>query len=143
MQEQLKAIYKEIANKELSFGCKVKLRTNVWPQTCWVWEIEDSETKEISIIQPNTMMFSIERYTTNQIGEIIWHPILIGDILWYIDSNCNWVHNEDWSKSRDMKKHKEMIISVYYYFIWRYNKTIDQQSEECIMYVYNLLKQWK
>ena len=65
---------------------------------------------------------------------------MIWDVLSRIDNNSNWIDNLDWQQSRDMEKHKKLIIAIYYMYLPRHTLPIEEQSEECIKFIYNLIK---
>jgi len=69
---------------------------------------------------------------------IPFNNILIWDILKYIDCNCFWNDVED-GRTRDMYSIKQSIISLFYHFITRQDEPIDNQTEECIKFVYDLI----
>ena len=152
-EKMIKAIYEKIADKTLSFGCKIELLdgaiveyiTDVddwWPwinenidweywiyvynhnrdssiQFEWFGDICDSEKLK-------ERFFNKHRY----IKKVIWHPIMIGDILYYIDkyykTHLWWDVNVNW----------EVITRNWNYL----RKPIEKQSDDCITYVYNLIK---
>ena len=73
--------------------------------------------------------------------EIIWHPVMIGDVYqWLFDnkmeSNVVYVKNPiRWWKVEQYSSNKEFIF-------WRREnrrKPIENQSEECITFIYNLI----
>lgn len=124
-EEMLSAIYDEMSDKTLSYGCIVKtsdwIMRTIW--TCsiisntiyfnWCWCCEESD--------------EAWEYT------IIWHPVRIGDVLDWFDK---WleifldVNNDKW---HDI--YKDIIA------LWQNKRLpIDEQSDECIEFVYNLIK---
>jgi len=66
----------------------------------------------------------------------------IWNVLWYMDNNCNYNKVSDWQYERDLQKHHSEIIWLYNNYIWRYNKPLENQTDECIDYIYNLLNKW-
>jgi len=160
-QEMIEAIYKKIADKELSFWCRVSFWANwMWcyPANHYYWIIT---TEKYTIEKTKTIYYVIgrwfQRYNCfwksnqkpqeweifqNEEGKIvgagiynnvniIWQPVMIWDVLDYLE--------------KDFYKNTE-IFTV----IWKHNfilqkwknkrKSIDEQSEDCIEYIYNLIK---
>ena len=141
--EKLEAIYKEIANKEVSFGCKIKVEY----LTYYHWETggEESYSKEDNLIiwvdwiasngeveldksdlskaTPNWYIEELETYI-----KIIWHPVMIGDVMYYIRkkywNNHSWFHS-DRSKLIDLRSKEREPIE------WQY--------DECIDFVHSLI----
>lgn len=68
-------------------------------------------------------------------------PVMIWDVLYYMDEKCNWVDTDiPWWKTRDLEKHKQDIITLYNHYIWRFKLSIENQTTECVEYVYSLIK---
>lgn len=155
-EEKIKAIYKEMANKDLSFGCKVKFskwiytiinKENVWSLNSYVtenWAIHNTIVIEDRV---NSRCYLIE--------EIIWHPVMIWDVLDYFKeerfycSRCKKI--VDW---RDVSDHNcwgeyycnicnnDSLVNIEddIVFYWgEKRKPIDKQSERCIDFIYSLI----
>lgn len=132
-EEKIAAIYAEIANKELTLGCK--LQTELWRTVSIVEETTD-ELWYI-VVSPESLYGDndvgafycwirvrwLEAIEPIDIAEIIWHPVMIGDVLdwvterWLRVDYNSIVVNDNWSKKR---------------------LPIEDQSDECIDYVYSL-----
>lgn len=118
-EEMLSAIYEAMADKTLSQWCKV-----FYWEECIVGDLiltSDDELAEPQIIES---IIEPEWYT------IIWHPVRIGDVLDWFDKNnpehlwwWNWVING------------EIIVREWN----NLRLPIDEQSDEAILYVYNLI----
>ena len=134
-EEKLEAIYKEMANKELTFGCKVKFskwvykiidRENAWFLTSY--EVKDWVVHNTIVIEDrvNSRCYSIE--------EIIWHPVMIGDVLDWIEPY--WSGHVQSVEFTERRRRKMNLV-----LLQRDNKRlpIDEQSDECIDYVYGLI----
>jgi len=69
----------------------------------------------------------------HKIDKIIWHPVLIGDVLEYIDSLETWLDGKDKAQWRQ---------NVFWLLmIWEKKKLdLTEQSDECIAFVHNLIK---
>lgn len=133
--QKIVAIYKEMANKELTLGCKVKFskwiysiidREDVWFLSSYKgqdWDIYNTIEIEDGV---NSRCYSIE--------EIIWHPVMIWDVLDWIEPYWSgYVQSVEFTDRR--RKKKNLVL------LQRDNKRlpIDEQSDECIDYVYGLI----
>ena len=135
-EQKLEAIYKEMANKELTFGCKVKFskwvykiidRENTWFLTSY--EVKDWVVHNTIVIEDrvNSRCYSIE--------EIIWHPVMIGDVLDWIEPY--WSGHVQSVEFTERRRRKMNLV-----LLQRDNKRlpIDEQSDGCIDYVYSLIQ---
>ena len=116
-QEKLNRIYEVIANKELSFGCKLIAG---WEN----WKI-DSETK----VFLDRLTHCDDKWCESYfIYKVIGHPVMIGDYLHWLGTTK--------SQESNWKQLYPKALEV-----WNiYNKSIDEQSDECIDYIYSLIK---
>lgn len=150
-QEKLDKIYEVMADKTLSFGCKIyyekqernEIKTKLWYQKPII-----TERWEDTILGVSDWWDEFHEYyrgTLNddlhiwpdewrigysyEIADIIWHPLMIGDVL-------DWI--------------EKLVIPVgrhspYYYFSivldGRQEKRLplNDQSDECIDFIYSLL----
>lgn len=146
-QQMIDKIYECIADKTLSFGCKI-LQCNristitsvsddeeyVFVQSYMVWsELFWQNDEWYEVFWYKNLGFEVVENIW--IDEIIWHPVMIGDVLEY----SRW-------DVRDIlqKKHND-IHSLYIEIMKKRSnkrKPIDDQSDECITFIYNLLPQW-
>lgn len=125
-------IYEVIANKELSFGCRVEIIDNdilslrkikPWykPDICfYVWEFWE----EIFITIRNIKIWDFKPFwiKRNELIKVTGHPIMIWDVL-------------DWIDIKTKNSYFETLIK------WKHKRLpIENQSPECIEYVYNLIK---
>lgn len=119
-EEKLKAIYEKVANKELTFWCKVMnldeegviIDTTLHPE--WVavyWE-----------------GWWITRENFKDDVVIVGHPVLLVDVLNFIDEQPQpmWM---------GMLKYEEAL----FHFWLSKREPIENQSDDCIDYVYNLI----
>ena len=139
-EQKISAIYKEMANKELTLGCKVKFskwiysiidRENVWFLSSYKgqdWDIYNTIVIEDGV---NSRCYSIE--------EIIWHPVMIGDVLRQIRLLAGYALDNDLIKKSDfwnvIAQHNYRITQIWEDF----REPIESQSDECIDYVYSLI----
>lgn len=133
--EKISAIYAEMANKEETFWCKVKFskwiysiidRENVWFLSSYKgndWNIHNTIVIEDGV---NSRCYSIE--------EIIWHPVMIGDVLDWIEPYW-WVFAQSVNLDIERTRKGTLLLSVRK----QKRKPIDDQSDECIDYVYSLI----
>jgi len=121
-EQKLEAIYDKIANKELSFGCKIL--TDKWIR------------KVVSVNATN--IINEKHYRNNKQNIlIIWHPVMIWDVLDYI-----WI----WSKTISGSVIKNTYDIEIMLNLWKYKRRpIEEQDNEVIDYIYNLItnKKWK
>ena len=114
-QEMIKAIYNKIADKNLSFWCR--LLTNKWIR------------KVVSVNNSNIINEKHYRNDKQNII-IIWHPVMIGDVFNYIEKE-----NIQTTKLCDTYQWADILE------IWKEKrKPINEQNIECIEYIYNLIK---
>lgn len=129
-----------MANKELTLGCKVKFskwiysiidRENVWFLSSYKgqdWDIYNTIVIEDGV---NSRCYSIE--------EIIWHPVMIGDVLRQIRLLAGYALDNDLIKKSDfgnvIAQHNYRITQIWEDF----REPIESQSDECIDYVYSLI----
>lgn len=134
-EEKIKAIYKEMANKELNLGCMVRFdkwiytiidKKNVWFLDSYRgedWSIHNTIVVEDGV---NSRCYSIK--------EIIWHPVMIGDVIDWIEPYWRgWAQDVKFSKER---KRKIDIILLQW---GKKRESIEAQSDGCIDFIYSLI----
>lgn len=134
-------IYEKIADKTLSFWCKVKSHHNRKSKEWYTNDIFISNSLKNYYYHSCPIDWEYiwkPRYKSDSI-EIIWHPVMIWDVLDWIDKNIK--HTEfDIASFIDIK----WRISIYKVNLLRnridYRKPIEDQSEECIDFIYNLIQ---
>ena len=113
-EERIKAIYEKIADKTLSFGCRM------YSEDYDYYFYTDEYQREYS-----------------ECDNIIWHPIMLWDVLEYM-----W----DIAKIKAFKFPEEELIDIKklafeIMLYWQFKrKPIEAQSDECIEFVYNIIK---
>ena len=162
-EEMIKAIYEKVADKTLSFGCIVywaydyeneleilHLFRKCFYSYKWIyWDEIIPIDKDIyvliykwdeTILNPIDYEYfnkDLENEAEWSIQWIIWHPVMIGDVLDYIDS-IEFNHPNDFIK---WYKEKYPIIIDTLFTDWKEKrKSIEEQSDDCITYIYNLIK---
>lgn len=140
-EEKIAAIYKEMANKKFTLGCKINVKYRAYYHwetggevsyskednlIVWVdWiasngDIELNES-EFSEADPNWYIEDLEILV-----KIIWHPVMLWTIFEWYSKNRGYINSQ-------------FIISLIAKWTW-YDKSIDDQSDECIDYVHSLIK---
>ena len=154
-EEKLEAIYKEMANKERSIGCRINVKYRayyhwetggevsyskeddliVWVD--WVARNGDIELSkaDLSEADPNWYIEALETLV-----KIIWHPVMIGDVLRQIRLLAGYALDNDLIKKSDfwnvIAQHNYRITQIWEDF----RKPIEDQSDECIDFVHSLIK---
>lgn len=67
--------------------------------------------------------------------------VVIGNILRYIDINCFYIDTGE-SLERDIPELNRSLHTLFYLFISKQDKPIEEQNDDAIDYVYNLIQQW-
>lgn len=183
-QEKIDAIYEKIANKDLSFGCRIMLKNQeivmenqpveygtlenyevVWSiigrywTLYWWWitmEIEkiyfnDSFYSEEEVSDGFKEEFSFDEDNEEKDWnlEIIGHPVMIGDVLDFIEKNTQGVEPEQTKWEGVIKiqlwcsRGKAIeIFTGHIIFVWQNKRLpIEDQSDECIDFVYSLISE--
>ena len=137
----LEVIYKKVARKDFSFGCKVNYFYDSfqWEEEetlVFLYEVWDSRFfKNLDAINKKiNFNYCIVEHLLSQVDndsyEIIWHPVMIWDVLEYREQFI-----EDCIEDNLSDFTIEIVTK------WDYlNKSIEDQSDECIEYIYNLIK---
>lgn len=147
-EEKITAIYKEMANKERSLWCQINVKYQwyyhwenseemlytieddliVWVD--WVAKNGDIELNKSDLLRadPNWYIEDLEVFV-----KTIWHPVMIGEVLELIDRMAD-DRDQEWYDER-----LETLIGV-----WKIKtKPIEDQSDECIDYIYNLIQKYQ
>ena len=152
--EKIDFIYEKIANKDLTFWCRVIIETT-WIKEWYIWIIYrygtlvydlSEDIEELDLLWHNECYLSSGRCIINDIDfsdfkyfdwvmsvwesekekdttylyRIIWHPVMIWDVIeyFYWDARCS-----------------------DFVDVWKNLKApIENQSDECIDFVYSLLE---
>ncbi len=122
-QEMIDKIYEVVADKTLSFWLKYSITVNLnWEHT---WEEirillwEEDEHFDLDNCDHIVVWFNTSKEQA-WVWDIIWHPVMIWDIL-------------DW-----IKNNPRPALQIFKF--WELTrKPIEDQSEECIEFIYNLI----
>lgn len=118
--QKLDAIYEVMADKTLSQWCKV-----------FYWE--DLIVGDVVLTFDDELAYRpvIESIIDPEVYEIIWHPVRIGDVLDYISNNYDMTTKPSYA----------MIVLWHLHRNFSFHRLpIDEQSEECIDFVYSLIQ---
>lgn len=149
-EEKITAIYKEMANKNFTLWCKINVKYRayyhnetggevsyskeddliVWVD--WVARNGDIELSkaDLSEADPNWYIESLETLV-----RIIWRPIVIGDVLDWIEPYWRG-YAQDVKFSRERKRKIDITILQWD----KKREPIEEQSDGCIDYVYSLIQ---
>lgn len=131
-QEKIDAIYEKIARKDIDLWCKIKLKTGVINTAVWkpAWPLI------------NCLFF--RQIKTEDIGEIIGHPVMIGDVMDYFENIAlDKIYDYIWVKKEEipdliLQKTKDAMMEIFPF--WKQKRLpIEDQSDECIDFVYSLI----
>jgi len=134
-QDKIDKIYKEIANKELSFGCIM------YSPIAW---------NRFTLIDKNKFIVRVayieKILELNWQEEVIWHPVLYGDIIDWLEKNLPKTDDSkqyyEWTENYDIMEENDRIYSFVDNSWENKRLPIEEQSELCISYIYNLIKEW-
>lgn len=126
-EQKIARIQEVMADKTLSFGCEVIIPS--------LWEIDKivEYTDQPRHIWPGKRLVKYmwwRFYSWWEEFDVIWHPVMIGDILDRIQKHI---------PSTMERRHAEvMVLSTYK----EKRKSINDQSDECIDYVLELTERY-
>lgn len=147
-QEMIDAIYAKIANKDLSFGCKIFHKVESWKRWFKARIITDSIKRDdwifywVKLDSENSVTWLQEKEM-----EIIGHPVMIGDVIDFIEKNTQGVEPETTKSERAIKiqlwcsRGKAIeIFTEHIIFVWQNKRfPIEEQPDKCIDFVYSLI----
>jgi len=149
-KDMIDKIYKVVADKTVSFWCQIK--TNPVFNTNYkrsimlfvsAWFSERSKDKEAWKKSSHLRMINKDWNNCQNVWSrqdadkmldwclVIWHPVMIWDIL-------DWIEERHWLKFARVKTDNISIIKVYEYRKEK-RKPIEDQSENCIKFFYELV----
>ena len=138
--EMINKIYEVIADKTLSFWCIAEYKYNGFQKLLLCIQSYSIWNKYWTPLNYTNNPVEID---ISEMRKIIWHPVMIGDVLEYIQDNLIMLNtSEKW----DYFMLKKNPYTPYDWILWtlmdiRTNKRkpIENQSEECITFIYNLI----
>ena len=114
-----------MANKEVSFGCRCRINDGED-----VIFIRQNKTWSYLSIREN------EEFTVSlwYAPEIIWHPVMIWDVIDWIEPYWCF-YTQDIGSSQERKKKINIVLLQWH----KKREPIDAQSDECIDDIYSLI----
>ena len=143
--EKIQAIYEKIANKELTFWCRVN--TEYWRIVSVVEETTDERwyivVSEESLYNDEDIgayycwlrVRWLEDLEPIDIAKIIWHPVMIWDVIDWIEPYWRG-YAQDVKFSQERKRKINIVLLQWD----KKRESIDTQSDGCIDYVYSLIQ---
>lgn len=144
-EEKIAKIYEVIARKDLSFGCKIvsqvyennMIITEIFDEG---WDIQNYKDWDNWYLRYLSYSGSVN---VRDVLFVIWHPVMIWDVLDWIEKNTEfWLWTwYDWPQVSD---HMWQIAiycgKSFWWWLWKnMRQPIENQSDECIDYIYNLI----
>lgn len=122
--KKIAKIYAEIADKTRSLWCKYY----------YFQDWDDYEDVSINLVGAATVNGYNDKHPLLE-KHIIWHPVMIGDVL-------DWVESKLENNYFDNFYIEDLIMDICNK--WKHKrKPIDDQDEDCLSFVYSLIKdQW-
>lgn len=156
-EEKISAIYAEMANKEDSFWLRFiakfqdykdeyfdarELTTLFWRED-EDWEVFREAITDGGLLRNHYYLdedaWYIPHIKRGEVLKIIWHPVMIGDVLRQIRLLAGYALDNDLIQKSDFGN----VIAHHNYRItqiWEdFREPIEEQSDECIDYVYSLI----
>lgn len=121
-EEKIEAIYKEMADTDTTIGCRV--------QTEWFGKMcKGTILNWTNILREH---WEVEENCILRNVEIIWHPVMIWDVIKRIKENREISYWEFLVK---------LLGQLRYAWYWKnLEASIEDQPDECIDYVYSLIQ---
>lgn len=133
-EEKITAIYKEMANKELTFGCTAKLTTKKGTQHDVIL-IGDISNGEKYFVVKDSLDKDVDWFYTNDwYYEFIWHPVMIGDVIDWIEPYWKG-YAQDVKFSQERKRKINIVLLQWD----KKRESIEYQSDDCIDFIYSLI----
>ena len=156
-EEKISAIYAEMANKEDSFWLRFianfqdykdeyfdarELTTLFWRED-EDWEVFREAITDGGLLRNHYYLdedaWYIPHIKRGKVLKIIWHPVMIGDVLRQIRLLAGYALDNDLIKKSDfwnvIAQHNYRITQIWEDF----REPIEAQSDECVDYVYSLI----
>ena len=132
-EEKLEAIYKEMANKEVSFGCRYKfIKKYQYCDWAWFepWDIitlcKRDAKYEDSFLTTFFRDIALIKKDVYDYVELIWHPVMIGTIFEWYSKKRGYINSQ-------------FVMNLIEVWDW-YDKPIELQSDYCVDFVHSLIK---
>lgn len=130
-EEMIKAIYEKVADKTLSFWCKIQ-EFYEWKNYTHIIINIVNKNEKYYYIRYEDWIWNFNKLTT----KIIWHPVMFGDMVNYFEINNIKLYNEYFHNI----VHFEWVLEKFTKLWKEKRKPIEEQSDDCIEEIYNLIK---
>lgn len=169
--EKISAIYAEMANKEETFWCKVlvdtqkrfgnRLESESGIEDTIIGKIRDPDDFRKFNLEDNWPSYDDWQYNNIDeeeftcITEVIWHPVMIWDVLDYLEDKRFYCEKckkiVDWRDVSDCRFwweyycdicNNEYLVDIKSNILFDWSKKrepIEAQSDECVDFVYSLI----
>ena len=129
MENLDKVVYEKIARKDLSFGCIIFKKPYGYMKYCW----GEGFSGGLDCIMTEWNWYCVW-FEDSFTKEIIGHPILLSDVLSFINI---WIRDsDDFDKAAELIKKYESLV-----WIWNPSKPYyEEQLEVCKDFIRNLCK---
>ena len=123
-----------MANKELTFGCTAKLTTKKGTQHDVIL-IGDISNGEKYFVVKDSLDKDVDWFYTNDwYYEFIWHPVMIGDVIDWIEPYWKG-YAQDVKFSQERKRKINIVLLQWD----KKRESIEYQSDDCIDFIYSLI----
>lgn len=123
-ESKIKRINEVMSDKTLSFWCVIIIKDNDY----------DLQKCRITWLHYWDYVFNTDIWCVWEVEKCIWHPVMIWDALdWYWRMQAIWEYGVAGNVVMDMKVWRILGIR------WYKRKPIEEQSDDCIDYLYSLL----
>lgn len=135
----LDAIYKEIANKELTMWCRIKplysfKDEGIQPILGEKRNYIENDSFEVVLLSKKAWHWELERLKSDI--QIMGHPVMIWDVLDWVNKNIEKSFIEENPVMYDwLDEYRQEVL----YKRTKPKESIEEQSERCIAYIYSLL----
>lgn len=131
LKEKIDFIYEKIANKDLTFGCKIFHKVD-WKRSFKARIITDKIEKDYGTFYWVKLEFENSiTWLQEKEMEIIGNPVMLGDVLDWIYDNEMTLFEDTWIN--------HIIDTTIKLWIWNLRKPLEDQSDDCIDFIYNLI----
>lgn len=143
-EEMISAIYENVADKTLTFGCRITHIRQHSNEGVVIRIIQNYHERSWGIYLfrlYDNWIFTESFITKHQITtlDIIWHPVMIWDVLDFISKDI--LNKKRWLVSNWWIDETYWVYDETLFDLWEYKrKSVEAQSDKCIEYVYNLIK---
>lgn len=139
-EEKIRAIYEEMASKEVAFGCRYEHNGSRYVVDSWNYRLMKHWDLYYLYIDahcncPIKIVKQYNDFSNQWVVEIIGHPVMIWDVLDWIEPY--WMGCAQSVEISNRKKRKKDLLILQ----WDNKRTpIEDQSDGCIDYVYSLIQ---